>query len=60
MPCLTQNYIFQSSLSAIASFAVFLCEDQLILHYRFVTLKLNFSVSFVNLDLFYRFRNVGG
>ena len=46
MPCLTQNSIFQSSLSAFASFAVFfLCEDQLILHYRFVTLKLTLSVS---------------
>ena len=52
MPCLTQNSIFQSSLSAFASFAVFLCEDQLILHYRFVTLKLTLSVPFVNLDYF--------
>ena len=60
MPCLTQNYIFQSSLSAIASFAVFLCEDQLILHYRFVTLKLTLSVLFVNLDHFYCFHNVDG
>ena len=28
--------------------------------YRFVSLKLTLSVSFVNLELFYRFRNVGG
>ena len=42
------------------AFCFFLCEDQVIFNYRFVTLKLTLSVSLVNLDLFYRFRNVGG
>ena len=52
MPCLTQNSIFSLRFLLLSHLQFFLCENQLTFHYRFVTLKLTLSVSFVNLDLF--------